>query len=109
MWRKERGTYSGSKSWQYRAKRPGLFLSRLGIHTSGPSACCDVTKEGTEAQPWGARSLWGEGCYNKSTDLAEPQRAADVDCNKALCRFSINLATTLRRLISIDTAFGSLP
>ena len=61
------------------------------------------------AWPWGARSPRGEGCHKNSPDLSKPQRAADVDCNNALCRFSINSATTFRRLISFDTAFGSLP
>ena len=31
----------------------------------------------------------GEGHHRKSPDLAEPPKAADVDCNNALCRYSI--------------------
>ena len=77
MWRKERGTYSGSKSWQYRAKRPGLFLSRLGIHTSGPSACCDVMKAVTAAQPWGGKKPVGGGLLQeipRSSQASEGSR-----------------------------------
>ena len=66
-------------------------------------------KGGNSCPTLGAMSPKGEGCHKNSPDLSKPQRAADVDCNNALCRFSINLATTLRRLISVDTALGSLP
>ena len=89
------GTYSGNKSCLYKAERPGLFLSVQDIHTSSPSPCCDVTKVGTVTRPWGARSTWGEGRYKKSPDLAKPLRAADVDCNNTLCRFTINVASIL--------------
>ena len=30
-----------------------------------------------------------KGRYKKSPDLAEPPKAADIDCNNALCRYSI--------------------
>ena len=40
----------------------GPAVSRqVGIHSSALSACCDVTKAGTEARPKGARALWGGG------------------------------------------------
>ena len=58
---------------------------------------------------FGARSPRREERQKNSPDLAKPQRAADVDCNCALCRFSINLTTTLRRLNSVYITFGSLP
>ena len=65
-------------------------------------ACCDVTRAGTAARPQGKMPRRGEGHYKKSPDLAEPPRAADVDCNNTLFRFSINLATILQRLINAD-------
>ena len=58
---------------------------------------------------FGARSPRREERQKNSPDLAKPQRAADVDCNCALCRFSINLTTTLQRLNSVYITFGSLP
>ena len=95
--------------WKPGQRGHGLFLSRLSIHTSGSTACCDITKARAAARPRGDRSPGGKGRYKNSPDLAKPLRAAEVDCNNALCRFSINMAKTLWRLISVDTAFGSLP
>ena len=51
-------------------------------------------KGGNSGPTLGARSPKGEGCHKNSPDLAKSLRAADVDSNNALCRFSINLATT---------------
>ena len=98
-----RGTYP-------KTRQGGQAVSkRVSIHTSGPSACCDVSKAGNSSPTLGGMEPRGEGRYKNSPDIAKPLRAADIDCNKALCRLSINLATTLQRLISNDTAFGSLP
>ena len=94
----QRGTTK--KSGQEAVLFPGRWA--LGIHTSGPSACCEVMKAGTVARPEGQTQHGVRGRYKNSSGLAEPPRAADVDCNNALLRFSINLAAILQRLINAD-------
>ena len=85
----------------------GCFL--VGGHSFKRSLRVLWRHEGGKSGPTlGGKEPRGGGSHKNSPDLAKPQRAADIDWNNALCRLSINLATTLQRLISIDTTFGSL-
>ena len=80
-----------------------LFPGKWGIHTRCSSACSDITKAGTVARPRG-KILRGVGrSGKKSPDLAEPLRAADIDCNNVLFRFSIIWPPFLQCLINADT------
>ena len=63
-----------------------LFPSGAFIHSQHHA--CDFIRAGIAARPRGKMPRGGEGRYKKSPDLAEPPRAADVDCNNALCRYS---------------------
>ena len=62
---------------------------QVGHSYTHNSACCDVTRREQRPDPRGKMPRGGEGRYKKSPDLAEPPKAADVDCNNALCRYSI--------------------
>ena len=64
-------------------------VSKRARHSCSPSACCDVTRAGKAARPWGCEARGGGNATVSSPDLAEPPRAANVDCNKGLCRFQL--------------------
>ena len=85
--------------WSYHSGTRAVNIGRRGqgcFKWAGNSykqsfriACCDVTKAGIVARPWGARSPWVEGCYKKSPDLAKPLKTADIVCKNTQCRFQL--------------------
>ena len=80
-----------------------LFLSGWAFIQAVPPCVVTSQRQEQRPDPRGQEPRGEGGCYKNSLDLAEPLRAADVDCNNAPYRFSINLAITLQRLINADT------
>ena len=81
--------------------------SQMGFISSKPSVsgflgvCVSLTAtNGRLPRGKMLRGVGGRG--KKSPDLAEPPRAADVDCNNLLFRFSIIWPPFLQRLINAD-------
>ena len=104
-------SFSAAASVHYVFKKLFTIISdnpsQMGFISSKPSVsgflgvCVSLTAtNGRLPRGKMLRGVGGRG--KKSPDLAEPPRAADVDCNNVLFRFSIIWPPFLQRLINAD-------
>ena len=84
------------------AWKQGKAVSKEDIHPPSQLRVGVTSEGGNSGQTQGEDAAWG-GEKWQSPDLAEPLRAADIDCNNVLFRFSIIWPLFLQRLINADT------